>query len=190
MTTIILSRHGKPAWDYRTPIPGRAFAGWRRGEDNAPLDPSSRPSTEVAQLVRTASCVVTSPLRRSLESAHLLAPSSVPVTDALFREAELPCGFRSGAQLRPDVWVVLARSAWFCGWSDGMESFAAARERASQAARLLTARAEAHDAIAVVGHGMMNIFIARALRARGWRGPRIPSPGHWSFGVYTDGRSA
>jgi len=190
VTTIVLSRHGKPDWDYRTPIPGRAFAEWRRGEDDAPLDPVSRPGSALEQMVRTASCVITSPLRRSLESARLLAPASVPFTDALFREADLPCGFRSAARLRPDVWAVLARSAWFCGWSDGMESFAAARKRASQAAQLLLTRAAAHDAIAVVGHGMMNVFIARELRAQGWRGPRIPSRRHWSFGVYADGRTA
>jgi broad specificity phosphatase PhoE len=184
VTTIVLSRHGKPDWDYRTSIPGRAFAEWRLGEDNAPLDPLSRPGPALAQQVRAASCVITSPLRRSLDSARLLAPASVPVTDALFREVDLPCGFRSAARLRPDLWAVLARSAWFCGWSDGLESFAAARARASRAAQLLAARAESHDTIAVVGHGMMNILIARELRAQGWLGPRIPAPRHWSFGLY------
>jgi len=100
---VVLSRHGKPDWDYRTPIPGRAFAEWRRGEDDAPLDPVSRPGSALEQRVRTASCVITSPLRRSLESARLLAPASVPFTDALFREADLPCGFSSAARLRPDA---------------------------------------------------------------------------------------
>jgi broad specificity phosphatase PhoE len=166
------------------PFRGAPFAEWRRGEDNAPLDPVSRPGSALVQLVRAASCVIASPLRRSLESARLLAPAGVPVTDALFREADLPCGFRSAARLRPDVWAVLARSAWFFGWADGMESFAATRVRAAGAAQLLTARAESHDTIAVVGHGMINIVIARELRAHGWRGPRVPSRRHWSFGLY------
>ena len=184
MSTIVLCRHGRPAWDYRTPIPGRAYAQWRRGEDQAPLDPASRPSAELEQLVRAASCVITSTLRRSLESAAVLAPSRALVSDALFREAVVPTEFRSGMRLRPRVWGILSRSAWLCGWSEGAESFGVARERAARAAQLLTTRAATEDAIAVVGHGMLNILIARELRARGWRGPRIPSRRHWSFGVF------
>lgn len=184
MSTIILARHGRPACDYRTPIPGRAFAEWRKAEDNAPLDASSRPSPELVELVRGAACVVTSPLRRSLESARLLAPAVKPVTDRLVQEAALPCAFPSNLRLSPSAWRVLARAAWFCGWSDGLESFSAALKRAAQAAAMLMERSRTHPSIAVVGHGMMNTLIARALRAHGWRGPRIPSPRHWSYGVY------
>jgi broad specificity phosphatase PhoE len=184
VSTIVLSRHGKPHCDYRTAIPGRAFADWRRNEENAPLDPLSRPGPELERLVRGASCVITSPLRRSLESARLLAASASLVTDARVREAELPSAFPSNVRLVPDVWAALARSAWFCGWSNGRESFTAARHRAREAARMLIARADAAGPVAVVGHGMMNILIARELRASGWHGPRIPSPWHWSFGVF------
>jgi broad specificity phosphatase PhoE len=106
------------------------------------------------------------------------------VTDARFREAGLPSAFASDVRLRPDIWAAVARSAWFCGWSNGGESFTAARQRAEEAARMLTSRADAQGSVVVVGHGMMNILIARRLRASGWSGPRIPSPRHWSFGVY------
>ena len=184
MSTIILARHGRPACDYRTPIPGRAFAEWRRAEDNAPLDTSSHPGPELVDLVRGASCIVTSPLRRSLESAHLLAPGVKPMTDRLVQEAALPSAFPSNLRLSPDAWRVLARVAWFCCWSGGVESFRAARKRAAQAAAMLIERSRTHPTIAVVAHGMMNILIARDLRANGWRGPWIPSPRHWSYGVY------
>jgi len=181
---IILARHGRPAWDFRTPIPGHAFAEWRRGEDDAPLDPSHRPSAELEQLIRQAKCLAASPLRRSRDSAQLLAPSTVPLIDACFREAELPCAIRSSLRLRPDVWGWLARSAWFCGWSAGVESFRTARERAAKAATILIARADASGAVLLVGHGLMNVLIARHLRTAGWRGPRFPSSQHWAFGVY------
>ncbi|HWC75059.1 MAG TPA: histidine phosphatase family protein [Gemmatimonadales bacterium] len=186
MSTIILCRHGRPAWDYRTAIAGRAFAEWRRGEDLAPLDDRSHPSPELKRLAQTASRFVTSPLRRSLESAQRLRPDAAVFTSELFREAASPCSFRwgRGAHLRPDLWAAVARSAWFCGWSEGGESLAAARERASRAAALLTDPTATHDVTLVVGHGMMNILIGHVLRANGWRGPRIPSPRHWSFGIY------
>ena len=181
---IILARHGKPAWDLRTPIPGHALAEWLRGEADAPLDSSPRPSAELERLSRTAKCLITSPLRRSRDSARLLAPATAPLIDPCFREAELPSAFRSSLRLRPELWAGLARSAWFCGWSAGVETFRAARERASKAASVLTGHAEACGAVVLVGHGLMNILIARRLRAAGWRGPRFPSPQHWTFGVY------
>lgn len=184
MIRIVLARHGRPAWDFRTPIAGRALAEWLRGEAEAALAGSPRPSPELEQLSRAAPCLVASSLRRSRDSAQLLAPSAVPLIDPCFREAELPSGFRSGLRLRPLMWAGIARSAWFCGWSDGVESFGAARTRASKAAAVLTSRAEAGGAVVLIGHGLMNILIARYLRASGWRGPRFPSPAHWSFGVY------
>jgi len=184
VSAIILSRHGRPAWDYRTPIAGREFAGWRRGEENAPLDPASHPGSDLKKAMRTASFIITSALRRSIDSAHLLAPSTPFVTDGLFREADLPSSFHSKVRLRPNVWGMLARSAWFCGWSAGKESVAAARDRAVRAAEFLVDQAAAHGTVAVIGHGMMNWLIAHRLRSSGWHGPRIPSPRHWSFGVY------
>src|SRR5947209_3581228 len=66
-------------------------------------------------------------------------------------------------------------------------------ERAAKAASVLTGRAEESGAVVLVGHGLMNILIARRLRATGWRGPRFPSPQYWTFGSYernNDGRPA
>lgn len=184
MIRIVLARHGRPAWDFRTPIPGHALGEWLRGEAGAPLDASSRPGAELERLSREAKCLVASPLRRSRDSARLLAPTTAPLIDPCFREAELASTIRSGLRLGPEMWALLARAAWFCGWSAGVESFAAARERASKAASVLTGHAEEGGVVVLVGHGLMNFLIARRLRAAGWRGPRFPSPQHWSFGVY------
>ena len=129
-------------------------------------------------------CVFTSPLRRSRDSAALLAPDASTVVAAEFREADLPSGFHSGLRLRPELWGLLARTAWFCGWSTGVDNFAMVRERAAKAARLLQERAAPDDLVVLVGHGMMNILIARELRASGWRGPMVPSRRHWGYAVY------
>lgn len=184
LVRIILVRHGRPAWDFQTPICGRDFGEWRRGEDHAPLDPGSRPSPALERLIESATCVFTSPLRRSRESAALLAAGVSPVVAPEFREADLPSGFRSGLRLRPELWGLLARTAWFCGWSTGVDNFRMVRERAANAAKLLQERAARGGVVVLVGHGMMNILIARELRAAGWRGPRMPSRRHWGFGVY------
>lgn len=181
---IILARHGRPVWDFHTPIGGHALGEWRRGEDDAPLDPTCRPGDRLVQLVRSAGSVFTSPLRRSRESAGLLVPDATPVVEVAFREAELPCAFRSRLRLPPEMWGFIARSAWLCGWSGGVESVTAARERAARAAGLLSERATRDGVVALVGHGMMNILIAGRLRGAGWRGPRLPSRKHWGFGIY------
>lgn len=181
---IVLARHGRPDWDFKTPIPGHGLGAWVRGENIAPLDTSSRPGAELQQLARETSRVIATPLRRSLESARLLAPPVTPIVDAHCQEPDLPSALRTGVRLSPDVWAIFARTAWFFGWSPDVETFPAMRARASAAAAILVAHAEAQGMVLVVGHGLINFFIARQLRRRGWRGPRFPLQRHWSFSVY------
>ena len=190
MPEIILARHGTPDWDFETPIPGHGLGARLEGERDAGLRNLQRPppSAELEQRIRGARCVIVSPLRRSIESARLLAPSVEPLIDDHFLEPALPCAIRSSWRLRPGLWTGLARSAWFCGWSSDegadVESFRAARVRAGEAARVLICCAERHGSVALIGHGLMNILIAWRLRAAGWKGPRFPQPRHWAFGVY------
>ena len=181
---IVLARHGRLIWDFATPVSGRGFGEWLYGENHAPIDTSHRPSAELQDLVRTADGIVASPLRRSLESARLLAPAVVPLVDACFREAELPFTIASGLRLPPIIWAGLARIAWFCGWSPGVETFRAARGRAAEAARALAVQAESRGAVVLVGHGLMNILIAARLRGAGWSGPLWLGQRHWGFAVY------
>ncbi len=101
----------------------------------------------------------------------------------------MPAAIRSGVHLPAKVWAGLARAAWFAGWADGVESFRDARARAASAAAILCEHAETRGAVALVGHGLMNILIAGQLRAAGWGGPRLPSQRHWGYAVY-DGRAA
>lgn len=185
---IVLARHGRLIWDFATPIPGRAFGAWLQGENDAPIDPSHRPSAELQHLVRTADGVVASPLRRSRESASLLAPTGLPLIDECFREAELPFAISWGLRVPPGIWAGLARVAWCCGWSPEVESFAAARGRAARAAGILAAHAGARGTVVLVGHGLMNILIAAKLRAAGWSGPVLPGQRHWGFAVYDNPR--
>lgn len=186
MSRIILARHGRPAWDFRTPIPGHGFTAWLQGEGDAPLDPSSSPGALLEQLVGDAKCLIASPLRRSQDSARLVS-AAVPAVDADVREAALPSAFRSGLRLPPHLWGALARTAWFCGWSAGVESYRSARQRAARAARMLCASADrgGDGDVVVIGHGLMNALIAAQLRSLGWAGPWFPSRAHWAFGSYS-----
>jgi broad specificity phosphatase PhoE len=86
LPTITLVRHGTPDWDFRTPIAGAALARWLEGERDAALVPAQRPSEELLARVRGVRCVVASPLRRSIESARLVAPALHPMIDECFTE--------------------------------------------------------------------------------------------------------
>jgi broad specificity phosphatase PhoE len=182
--TIVLARHGKPAWDETTPIPGYALADWARGRDAAPIDPGDPPPAELVGIARSSRVLASSPLRRSLESAQAVAPGGAPRVDPLFREVALPAGIRAGLRLRPTLWSSLARLTWYLGWSPDIESYTAARERAALAAAALAGLAAAEETVLLVGHGIMNGMIGRRLRRAGWNGPWVRSRHHWAFMVY------
>ena len=184
MSRIILVRHGTPDWDFRTPLAGAALARWLEGERDAGLAATQNPSAELRDAVHAARCVVTSTLRRAIDSARLLFPAIASNIDARFAEPALPCTVTARLRLRPGLWTGVARTAWFCGWSPGVERFSAARRRAADAARSLAGLAADRGDVVLVGHGLMNLLIARHLRASGWAGPRFPRFRHWGFAVY------
>jgi broad specificity phosphatase PhoE len=171
MPEIVLIRHGKPACDDRTPIPGTDFARWMRDYDDAGLDATLAPPEGLRAHAAAMGCIATSTLKRSRESAQLLVPGRSVTGDPLFVEAEIPSRFSVRLSLAPRSWSVLARAGWFCGWSDGVESWREARGRARRAAERLGELARQRGSVMLVGHGMMNRLISQVLRRQGWRGP-------------------
>ena len=123
---------------------------------------------------------MTSPLRRSVESAALLAPGRAVLTDPLFVEAGMPIANLDPGAIRPRHWSVLGRVAWMLGWSKGRESWPTARHRAKLAAARLAELAREHGSVLLVGHGLLNILIQRALKANRWSGGGWRSD-YWSY---------
>jgi broad specificity phosphatase PhoE len=160
-------------------------------EREAPLDSSSRPGADLERLALSAKYLIASPLRRSRDSAALLAPSSALAIEDAISEPALPSALRSSWRLPPRLWAGVARARWFWGWSPDVESFRHARERAQRAARMLQLRAEqgsGEEDVVVVGHGLMNALIGAQLWALGWQGPAFPSRSHWGFATYSRGK--
>jgi broad specificity phosphatase PhoE len=73
MFEIHLIRHGKPQCDHSTRIRGCEFAKWVAGYDDAPIDRNCLPAPELLASVTRIPCLATSTLRRSIESASILA---------------------------------------------------------------------------------------------------------------------
>lgn len=181
---IVLARHGRPDWDNEVWIRGRELADIIRGRDNAPIDPSHRPSAELQELARTSDLIAASTLRRSYESAQLLAPGAPLTRDVMFREVFTPTAIESGVLLPAKVWGALARVRWLGGWSLGVESYPEAKLRARTAATALARLNEEHGNVLLEAHGIMNGMIARWLWKDGWKGPFFRARHYWSFVVY------
>src|SRR5262245_34912509 len=170
MLEILLIRHGLPLCDHRTKIRGCDFTSWVAAYDSAPVDRGVLPPAKLLAKLATVPCIVTSTLRRAIESASLLAPGRPAASYAVFDEAGIPTAIPFRLTLSPDQWDVFARVAWILGWAAGEESFRDARTRATRAAARMESLAREHGAVALVGHGMLNTLISRTLRRSGWTG--------------------
>lgn len=130
-----------------------------------PLEETSYPS-ETLKKIALANIVITSDLKRSVESAKLLNPNLKAISIPLFRETELPVPSAKllGLKLNPSIWAVILRCLWFCGYSMGCESLSYAKQRAQKASKLLNEYAQKNKSVALVGHGFFNMLIAKELK--------------------------
>ena len=174
---ILLVRHG-PVSLARSPISGREIGRWVAHYNECSIDRTYAPPEAVSRLVASAGRVVTSNLRRCVESAAWLAPSADIQIDPELREAALPDSLGTSVRMWPGPWIVLARLAWWLNWRQSVEP-----ER-------LCLLAREHRSVAVVGHGIFNRFIARQLSRRGWCGPAMLPTAHWAIAKFTLGDPA
>jgi broad specificity phosphatase PhoE len=184
LQTIVLARHGKPEWSDSTFISGHELADWVQGRDAAGIDPSLPPAPELRRIARSAGGFAASPLRRSIESLHLLAPEAIPYVDPVFREVEVPGRVPSPIPLPAQIYSKISRIAWYAGWSPRVESFSEARRRARKAAETLIEILPERGALLLVGHGIRNGLIGVRLRKMGWKGPHLRPRRLWAYGVY------
>ena len=185
---IVLLRHGCPEFNLETlktrkyrPIELHEVV--RRYRDS-PLDTSHLPPAECREIVQQCNAVVCSNLPRSLESARLLGFDEIHLSDGLFRESDLPYANWRRPRLSLYRWFILFRLLWLAGYANNGESIRLAKQRARLASQRLTDLAGEHGSVLLVGHGFINYFIARELRAGGWQGPKRPGHDYWGFAVY------
>lgn len=177
LSDIIFVRHGKP--DCPTPprLSQREVAAWLReyGRSGIAAEPPSSDACRAA--VQSARVVLSSTLRRSSESAAVLAGDRV-TAHALFTEASLAIP-TVGLALSPSLWTVIGRLTWLMGAASA-ENLSATRQRAEQAAAFLLAEAE-NGPVAVIAHGWINRMIAQALCKRGMRVVEKTGSRYWSY---------
>ncbi|MDD5578171.1 MAG: phosphoglycerate mutase family protein [Methylobacter sp.] len=181
---IVLLRHGEPDVPEITRLRASEIHYWIKSYNAAGLKAGHGASPEAIEIANHCNAVVCSNLPRSFESALALGIKEVNYREPILREMELPYfGFPS-PKLSPHIWAALFRTLWFLGNSSNGESLGEGRLRASNATARLKEIAENTESVLLVGHGLVNSFIAKELLSNGWRGPVSPGKKYWEFGIY------
>ncbi len=182
---IVVMRHGKPAVALRQRINAGQLGTWIEAYTLSGVS-TFMPPREAFRAARESNIIVTSDLARSIGSAKILYPDGKQIiSERLFREATWPFAMVPLLRFRPYAWAALFRVLWFFGYQKNCpEPVTALKQRASLAADRLISLAQSHESVLFVGHGILNTFIVRALRKKGWKGPRFPGYGFWSAVEY------
>ncbi|PSL40072.1 broad specificity phosphatase PhoE [Planomicrobium soli] len=184
---ISLIRHGKSQFVHKEAVTFNEFKQWVKNYDFYGIAEEPSCPAETLQKVAAADIIVTSDLKRAIESAKFLDPKANAITDPLFREIELPISTRQGSNLKlsPVFWAMLLRIMWFSGYSNNYESFDEAKLRAKKAAQQLILYSSEFQSVALIGHGFFNIMIAKELQKKGWKGKRKLGARHWNCVSYS-----
>lgn len=188
--TIFLVRHLPTAGTPPGRIDRDELATWLAGEEGWEIAPGAAVAPAFSEAVTASVHLVVSRATRAQQTAAAVLATvprgDVPeaVTLADLREAPLPVLAIPRLRVPLDIWGVLARSAWFLGYSDGVEARAMVSARARRAARELD-QLSGEGPVTVVAHGFFNIMLAGQLRRLGWSGRRRPSHQHGAVNPYT-----
>ncbi len=178
---IIVVRHGRPALERSTHYDWRGYQEWWRRYDAGGLETGQTPPAALLDQAAGADVILSSPLARSLETAHMVAGGLPITTNEVFVEAPLPPPPLPGVRLRPGPWGVVARITWWFGASGGLESRRAAERRADAAVKLLLETAGDDQVVLVCAHGWFNRMMRPVLLGAGWRCVVDGRDSHWSF---------
>jgi len=177
---IIIVRHGKPALSRKMWMTWQGYREWWGLYDEGGLAANQKIPEKVKQYAKAADVVISSPLRRAIESATLARGTEPDMIDADLVEAALPSPKIGPLKFRPKSWGTLARIVWYVGWSDGMESHSVARVRAERMCEKLGDHADGGKLVFVAAHGWFNRMLKGSLKDRGWKCVSQNGDLHWS----------
>lgn len=178
---IIIVRHGKPALSRKQKMDWRGYRSWWKDYDAGGLAETQKIPKRVTRLAKLADVIISSPLRRAVESAERLAGRVPDKVWPELTEAALPSPKLGPLKLRPKTWGTYARIVWYWGWSDGMENHTVARARAETVCDKLDIEAAGGKMVLITAHGWFNRMVKGSLKKRGWKCVSQNGDLHWSF---------
>lgn len=186
---IVIGRHGKPALSRKIFLDAAGYESWWEQYDAGGLAAGQVAPDRLRRVIAGCKHVISSPLRRAMETAASAAPGRELEVNDLFVEAPLPPPlFPSFVRFRPRTWGAVARFSWWLGFHREHESRQEAEARAELAAGHLITAAEQHGSVAVLAHGWFNRMMRPVLLRRGFVCLRNGGDWHWAFRVYVRGR--
>lgn len=182
MKQITLIRHAKVDSDNSKKIDSLSLKTWVKDYNSVPIHPESLPSKETIALVQSADVILTSTLRRAIDSASVLEVD-VYEQNKLFNEAAIPVLNIPFLKLKPKSWLVLLRMMLLFGLGKKDTSLKASKRQAKEAAKKLLGFP--HNHVVLVGHGGMNWLIGKELVSEGWVLDGKVSHENWGVSVFT-----
>lgn len=182
--TIVLARHGKPALSRNVYLNWREFKVWWQRYDAGGLANDQKMKPKTAHAAKQADRVLSSTLRRAIETVELATGAEPDRQVAELVEAALPPPHLGPLKFKPKFWGTVARIVWFFGYNGGMESVSEARARAKIATKILQEEAAGGNFVFAVAHGWFNRMIGTQLRRQGWKRTENQGDLHWSYRRY------
>ena len=167
MKQITLIRHAKVDIDNSHKINASSLSSWIEEYDSAPIHTESLPSCETIKHVQCSDVVLTSTLKRAIDSANVLG-GEVVEQNKLFNEAAIPEVSIPYLKLKPKSWLVVLRLMLFLGLGKKDTSLKASKVQAKEAVKILLEYVTKHNHVVLVGHGGMNWLLGKELVKEGW----------------------
>jgi broad specificity phosphatase PhoE len=134
-------------------------------------------------LVQDIDMVVTSTLRRAIDSASVLG-AEVHESYSIFNEASIPEVNIPYLKLKPKTWLIILRLMLIVGLGKKDSSLKASKAQAKVAAKKLVTLTDAHERVVLVGHGGMNWLLGKELEKKGWVLKGKKSHDNWGVTVF------
>ncbi|MGC9351113.1 MAG: hypothetical protein ACP5D3_03925 [Sulfurovum sp.] len=182
MKQITFIRHAEVDMDSGKPIYARELSAWEKAYNSAPILTDPLPEDALVEHIKCADYVVSSRLRRAVDSLELLEVE-IDEKDLLFNEAAIPALNGGRLKLKPAHWLVLFRLLSLTGVGRWASTLRETKADAQKAARRLSELSDQHDHIVLMGHGVMNWLIRKALKRDGWRSEGREVHGNWGSTV-------
>lgn len=170
---IILFRHAKPIIDYGSCNHGQSIDRLNdyNSTINLKFDDLDVLSDELKAIVLQNNSVIvySSELPRSIATAdYIFNPLGVTINkNGIFSEFNLNIFKIPKVKLTVQAWFFISRITWFFGIRNNAKTFLQEINRSKMAAKILEKHHHANTTVILVGHGLMNRFIARFLQKSG-----------------------
>jgi len=142
-----------------------------------------KPSLKITKILNDSDKIFCSELKRSVDSLAIL-DKTADEKDKVFNEVETPYPRWRWFKFYPDIWLTLFKGLWRLGYSSHSESFKEAKSRAKEATVKLIEASHPNSTVTLLGHKVMNRFIAKELVNKGWKKKGGRGMKNWSYVVF------